>query len=300
LMAYIRSTNLCIPTGIAPLDYLMGGLEVGTTTTLAGRTGRGKTGCAMEIGQNAVMAKKKVLYFSLEMKCIALLARRVCGLLGISWRDIISKRISEDDMKRLEAAAIEFGSKLGDQFLIDDTPGLSADDIYSISYREKPNLIIVDQLGIVGQRGALGGNENLRIGITTWKLHDMAKELDPKPSVLMLCQLNRYGQRQQDESENRVPELTDLRDSGNIEQDSDNVIFIHWPKKPDVPEGQIPTQVDCDLWIKKFRMGAAHVCAHTTYNLREQWFYPKDTSRWGEQKVRIENMEPPEPEPIPF
>jgi replicative DNA helicase len=300
LMAYIRSENLCVPTGIPPLDFLMGGLEIGTTTTLAGRTGRGKTGNAMQIGQNAVMAGKRVLYFSLEMKRIALLARRICGLLGITWRDIISKRISEDDIKRIEVAAIDFGAKLGENFLIEDTTGLSADDIYSIAYREKPNLVIIDQLGIVGQRGSMGGNENLRIGVTTWKLHDMAKELDPKPAVLMLCQLNRYGQRQQDETENRIPELTDLRDSGNIEQDSDNVIFIHWPKLYNTSEGQAPVQVDCDLWIKKFRMGAAHVCAHTTYNLKEQWFYPKDLARWGEQKSRMELMEPSEKESIPF
>lgn len=210
-----------IRTGLAQLDHRLCGLHPGQLCILAGRPAQGKTSFAMNIAEFNVKAGLPVLVFSLEMTAAEIVNRLVCGLCGI------------------DSAGLHRGDKLNDQELtrlaqcqkgvarlplhIVDRAGLTCGQIASLTRRycrdQGIRLVIADHLGLI-QPDSRKLSRYETITATTGALKRIAK--DAGLPVLALCQLNRDNDR-----EGREPRLSDLRDSGSIEQDGDQVLLLH-------------------------------------------------------------------------
>ncbi len=270
----INSKNLAIPTGVPNLDHVVGGLELRKQTILAARTGRGKTAFALQLAQFFALSGHDGIYFSAEMDKASLFARRVCGITGIWWRDIMAGRVKDADIKLLEKNAMDYGIKLGRALRVDDRSKMTIDMIYRQVYKHKPKWIVVDHVGLLRHPAP---TRYERLGEITWGLKEIGKEFGC--GVLSLCQMSRYGQRLQDADESTEPELTDLRDSGMIEEHADNVWFLHRKKLASTTE--FVKEIEIDVLVKKFRAGPANVGAKLTFDLEKQWFSPRDKLRWG-------------------
>lgn len=210
-------------TGYEDLDAKTGGLMPGDLFIIAGRPSQGKTMLAMNMVEH-VAKSAPVLVFSLEMPAVALGNRMIASLGRINFDDVRHGRIPIDD-PRLAVAAREFA---GLKLWIDDRGGVTIDQIRSrarVAAREHGcKLIVVDYLGLVQ---AQGERQDLRIGAVSAGLKNLAKELNVP--VVALAQLNRSVDSRTD----RRPMMSDLRDSGSIEQDADVIGFIYLEEKYD-------------------------------------------------------------------
>jgi replicative DNA helicase len=264
----MNADNLCIPTGIGKLDYLIGGLETRKLTILGGRPMKGKTCFALQCAQNIALTGRLVLFFSAEMDRSSLLARRVCGIAEVDWRDVMAKRAGPDALLRLEKCAIEYGHKMSDRLLIDDNTSRNCDAIYRLIYKYRPDAVIADHAALFA-RNERGDNMNYLMGRVSKIFKSMAKEFGC--ASLLLCQLSRYKQRQMQEgASDGEPELIDLRDSGELEQDADNVWFLHY--KDHKADEKPPPKIEAAILVKKFRAGQSNLKCNLTFDLRRQWF----------------------------
>lgn len=211
-----------IKTGLHDLDAM---LELGTQqlTVLAARPGMGKSALAGNIATHVATEADKpgVAIFSLEMSATALILRMMAHRVGKDERDFPELIKSGSGHRVAEAA--NYASCLN--LHIDDRAGMSVDEMSrSLTKIGKPRLVIVDYL----QLSRLDQNlerQDLRIGAVTKALKNLSKVFDCH--VLALSQLN----RKLEDRNNKRPTLGDLRDSGNIEEDADNVLFIYRPGK---------------------------------------------------------------------
>lgn len=209
-------------TGYADLDRMTAGLQPADMVVLAARPSMGKTALAMNIAQNvAVLKKIPVAVFSLEMSAQALAMRMLCSVGKIDSQRLRTGRLQDSDWPRLQRATAQLSEA---PIFIDDSSGLTALEMRAKSRRLKMEhdlgLIVVDYLQLMQGRG---GSENRvqEISEISRSLKAMAKELDVP--VLALSQLNRSLEHRED----RRPQLSDLRESGAIEQDADVILFIY-------------------------------------------------------------------------
>jgi replicative DNA helicase len=218
--------------GVPELDDITGGLHRGHLTIVAARPSMGKSAFAVSVALNAAMSGHRVGFFSLEMSAEELAGRCISSLSynprdPIPYIDIQLGRVAPCDDMRL-ADAYERMSSL--PLLIDGQPGLSPAQIStrarSLSQKiardgGRLGLIIVDHIGKVRPSDRYAGNRTTELGEITGALKDMAREL--ACPVVALCQLN----RQTEQRENKRPTLGDLRESGRIEEDADNVLLLY-------------------------------------------------------------------------
>lgn len=209
-----RQTGLVgLSSGLPTLDRMTGGFQSGQLITLGARPGNGKTSLALNIAHHAVGQGLPVLFFSLEMQ-----ARELMG------RVLRTTAQSSCDPAKLRAAAqaVQQSARL---WHIDDTPSLTlaaiqARTMKAFAQPAPPTLVVVDHLGLIASEpGKRAQNRAYELGDMTASLKAMAKTINAP--ILLLCQLNRAIEARQD----RKPQLSDLRDSGSIEQDSDIVLF---------------------------------------------------------------------------
>lgn len=216
-----------LSTGFHDLDRVLEGLRGGMTMVLAGRPASGKTTLGMNIAENASLAGVPSLIFSLEMQRHELLMRSLSSL----------GRIPTKALRRGDVAGHFTGINAGAQkikqlpMIICDRSGLSIDAIRSIArFQVKMNkvgLIVIDYLGLIRTRQSKNGTRSLELGEVSRSLKEMAKELNVP--VIVLHQMNRDI-----EKSDRDPRLSDLRDSGEIEQDADIVAFTTAPTEEGV------------------------------------------------------------------
>jgi replicative DNA helicase len=211
-----------IATGFKDLDAaLMGGVKPGDVFVIAGRPSMGKTTLGFQIGINAAMNGHSVLAFTLEMSRQQIVERALAQVGGIEFSRIISGNLRDEDYDRM---AVAIGKLHEIPFLIDDTGGLSIQDIAARA-RAQANtsglsMIIVDYLQIMGYAGrSLSRNEQL--GDISRHAKALAKELNVP--FILLSQLNRDVEKRQD----KRPQMSDLRDSGAIEQDADVIVMMY-------------------------------------------------------------------------
>lgn len=211
------------PTGLRDLDdKLGGGMRGSELIVVAGRPSMGKTAFSMGIGGNVARAGGVVSVFSLEMSAESLHQRNLAREGGIPLSHVLDgKKMVEADWPRL-THAVQVMSEM--QMLVDDDSSLSLAEIVSRSRAIKRrigrlDLIIVDYLGLMS--GGTDENQNLRIASYTAGLKGLAKQLDVP--VVLLSQLNRDLEKRS----NRRPQMSDLRDSGAIEQDADIILFLY-------------------------------------------------------------------------
>lgn len=222
------------PTGFVDLDgKLGGGMRGSELIIVAGRPSMGKTAFSMNIGGNVAQSGGVVLVFSLEMSAKALHQRNVARVGGIPLGHVLDgKKIRDEDWPRL-THAVQVMSEM--QMLVDDMSGLSLAEIVSRSRSVKRragrlDLIIVDYLGLM--TGGSEESQNLRIASYSAGMKGLAKQLDVP--VILLSQLSREVEKRN----NRRPQMSDLRDSGAIEQDADVIMFLYRDQvyNPDSPD----------------------------------------------------------------
>jgi replicative DNA helicase len=212
-----------ISSGFDDVDTMTQGLNRGNLIILAGRPGMGKTSLALNIAQYvAIMERKTVGVFSLEMGKQELALRILCSKADIPFPRLRSNRISQKEWTEI----LKVNRQMGDAPLfIDDSPNPTLLEIASKSRRLRAerglSLVIVDYLQLM-QAGGKYENRNLEIAAISRGLKQLAKELDIP--VIALSQLSRQPERR---GSDHRPQLSDLRESGSLEQDADMVAFVY-------------------------------------------------------------------------
>ncbi|NPV88543.1 replicative DNA helicase [Coprothermobacteraceae bacterium] len=217
-----RSRVTGYPTGFSKLDELLAGLQKSDLVILAARPGMGKTAFALNVAANLSMEERvPVLFFSLEMSGTQLVQRLLSAVSGVPSQKLKTGYLSEDDFDALRVAM----STMEDSKLwIDESPGLSVLEIRSRARRAVAELgvkvIIVDYLQLI-KLGQNVDNRVQEVSEITRSLKNLARELDVP--LLVLSQLSRAVEQRAD----KRPQLSDLRESGSIEQDADVVMFLY-------------------------------------------------------------------------
>lgn len=208
-----------IPTGIGDLDRTITGLNRTDLLILAARPGMGKTSFALNIARNvACTSKKTVAFFSLEMSSEQLCSRMLSTEGLVSGTKLRTGKLSEEEWLRLIAAGDVLRKA---NIYLDDTPGITVSEIKAKLRRlKKVDLVIIDYLQLM-TGGRRTDNRVQEISEITRNLKSLAKELNVP--VITLSQLSRASERREDHK----PQLSDLRDSGTIEQDADIVLFLY-------------------------------------------------------------------------
>ena len=221
---------LGVPTGFVDLDRMLNGLKGGQLVVLAARPSMGKSALAMNILQHAAGKGHGVALFSLEMSGMEMAQRMICSEADVSLQRVRDGFLAKHDFPRISTAG---GKVAGQNLWIDETPSLS---LYALRARarrlklqHKIGLIVIDYLQLMrcpSKRAE--ANRALEIADITGGLKTLAKELDLP--IIALAQLNREAERRGE------PKLSDLRESGSIEQDADIVLLLHRDKEaPDEP-----------------------------------------------------------------
>jgi replicative DNA helicase len=243
-----------VPTGFRDLDTLTGGWQRSDLIIIAGRPSAGKTAFALSLAANAALHRSKpttIGIFSLEMSIQQLIMRLLCAEARVDAHAVRTGRLPEDDWKRLSLGA---GRLARAPLFIDDTAGLGILELRAKSRRLKAEhnvgLIIVDYLQLMqGPRNA--ENREKEISAISRSLKGLAKELDIP--VVALSQLSRAVEGRTD----KRPILSDLRESGAIEQDADVVAFVHRPEMYTDPKSEKMDEVQgrAEIIVGKQRNG---------------------------------------------
>ena len=235
-----------VPSGFHDLDQLTGGLHASDLIIIAGRPGVGKTGFALSIVRNvAARFQAPAAIFSLEMSTEQLVQRLLCMEASVDSQRIRTGFIDEFEWRRISEA---FGVLSDAPIYIDDSAGITTNELRMKARRLKSEsdlkLIVVDYLQLMQGRGL--ENRVQEVSEISRSLKGLARELDVP--VIALSQLSRAVESRQDHR----PMLSDLRESGSIEQDADIVMFIHREElyKPDTDRKGI-----ADIIIAKHRNG---------------------------------------------
>lgn len=218
-----------LPTGYAKLDDYTAGWQKSDLVIIAGRPAMGKTSFALSLAKNiAVDYGKPIAFFSLEMSNVQLVNRLISNVCEIEGRKILNGQLGDDEWSRLDKNIDKLRNA---PIYIDDTPGMSIFELRTKArrlVREKGvEIIMIDYLQLMNANGARFGSRQEEVSTISRSLKSLAKELDIP--VLALSQLNRTVEGREGPDGKR-PQLSDLRESGAIEQDADMVLFVHRPE----------------------------------------------------------------------
>ncbi|MER2540005.1 MAG: replicative DNA helicase [Azonexus sp.] len=231
-------------TGFANLDKITNGLQRGDLIIVAGRPSMGKTAFALNVAENVALSGSTALVFSLEMGKEALTERAIASIGGLSIGATRSGRLNDDDYSRLSFA---LGKLSNAKLIIDDQGAPTIGQMRSRARRVKRqhglDLIIVDYIQLMAGEG---GNRNEQVGSITRGLKLLARELDVP--LIALSQLSRDVEKRPD----KRPMMSDLRDSGSIEQDADLILMAYRDEYYN-PDG--PYKGLAEMLIRKHRMG---------------------------------------------
>ncbi|RKH54598.1 replicative DNA helicase, partial [Corallococcus llansteffanensis] len=220
-----------LSTGFIDLDMQLTGLHAGELIILAARPGIGKTSLAMNIAVHAALKENKAVgIFSLEMPADQLLMRLLASTARVDMKKLRGGRLSPHDEEKFQEMA---GALYNAPIYIDDSGGLSPFDLRAKARRVKQkdprlSLLVIDYLQLMHQKGKVESRQ-LEVAEISRALKQLAKEL--AVPIIALSQLN----RKVEERKGGKPMLSDLRESGSIEQDADVVMFIH---REDQDEGE--------------------------------------------------------------
>jgi replicative DNA helicase len=236
-----------ISTGLRELDTKVLGWEKSNLIILAGRPGQGKTAMMLHFAKTAARANIPVAIFALEMSAVSLSDRLLLSVCDIPAYKFRSGYISRDEFAGLESAAEQL-KKL--PITIDDTPVVSIQHIRAkaraLKRAGKCDMVFIDYLQLIKMDLSQGKNVNNAVSEISREAKILAKEANIP--VMLLSQLNREIERRSD----KQPQLSDLRDSGAIEQDADVVMFVYRPHFYD-PGAEKNAGI---LTVAKFREGA--------------------------------------------
>ena len=247
-----------VPTGFKDLDGILAGMHRGDLIILAARPAVGKTALALNIAVNAAKADTSVALFSLEMAAEQLIQRILCSEARINSQDVRTGQIKDPDWTSISRAMNDLAEL---DFYVDDTPAITILEVRAKARRQlrnKPNgLVIVDYLQLMQPQNKRYDNRQTEIADISRGLKILAKELDVP--VLALSQLSRAVEQRA----GKRPQLSDLRESGAIEQDADVVMFIDraTDSREEDDEGR-PAKGYAEVIVAKHRngpIGSAHL-----------------------------------------
>jgi len=239
-----------VPTGFKDLDHKLSGLQPSDLIILAARPSMGKTTFALNIALNAaIKGKVPVGFFSLEQSKEQIVDRLICAQAMVDGWKLRTGNLSEDDFP---AIGMAMGTLAEAPLYIDDSPNLTAIEIRTKARRlraeQKLGLIVIDYLQLLESHRRGGGNDNRvqEVSEISRSLKALARELDVP--VIALSQLSRNVESR----ENKHPQLSDLRESGSIEQDADVVMFLY---REDYYNRDTDRKGVTDVLIRKHRNG---------------------------------------------
>jgi replicative DNA helicase len=242
-----------IATGFTDLDYMTSGLQRGDLIIVAARPSMGKTAFCLNVAQNAALRvqhhgqKAVVGVFSLEMSKEQLVNRMLCSQARIDAHRLRSGMLSKDDWRKLALAVGELSEA---KVFLDDTPGMSVLEMRAKARRLKNeqkslDLIVIDYLQLMSGRGRVESRQQ-EVSQISRELKMLAKELNVP--LIALSQLSRAPEQRTGSR----PQLSDLRESGSIEQDADVVMFIY---REDYYKPETEKQNIAEIIIGKQRNG---------------------------------------------
>ena len=244
-----------IRTGYKDLDDTTNGLQRGDLIILAARPSMGKTAFALNLALNAaqLQTEQAVAVFSLEMPAEQLIQRMMSTKSEVDGMKIRSGFLNNDEMNSLAEAATEMRAM---KIYIDDTPGVRVSEIFSkcrkLNAEHGLSLVVIDYIQLITGNGKNSDNRQQEVSEISRSLKALAREL--KVPVIALSQLS----RKVEERTEKIPMLSDLRESGAIEQDADIVMFLYreayYAKLKDKDESV--TNESVDVIIAKHRNGA--------------------------------------------
>ena len=246
-----------IPSGFDKLDKLTSGWQPSDLIIVAARPGMGKTALTLSMARNiAVNSGNAVAFFSLEMSSVQLITRLISSETGLSSEKLRTGKLEKHEWEQLnvKVKALEKAP-----LFIDDTPSLSIFDLRAkarrLASQHKIKLVIIDYLQLMTAGGSQkGGNREQEISTISRNLKALAKELNVP--VIALSQLSRAVETR---GGSKRPILSDLRESGAIEQDADIVSFIYRPEYYKIDEWddeeRTPTQGQAEFIVAKHRNG---------------------------------------------
>ncbi len=244
-----------VPSGFTTLDRITSGWQPSDLIIIAARPSMGKTAFVLSLAKNiAVDFDRPVGFFSLEMSSEQLMTRLIVSESGLSSTDIRNGKLTPEQWQHMEASTKALAAS---PLFIDDTPALSIFEFRSKARRLKlehnVKLIVIDYLQLMTGPTDSKGNREQEVAAISRSLKAIAKELDIP--IMALSQLNRSVESR---GGNKRPQLSDLRESGAIEQDADLVAFIHRPEYYGltVDEAGQSTQGVAEIIIAKHRNGA--------------------------------------------
>ncbi len=217
-----------LSTGFGELDKLLSGLRPGQMIIVAGRPGHGKSTLAMDFCRHiSTKEKKAVAFFSLEMNSSELVTRMLSAESGVFLSKLIKGDLQQPDWQRLADTIARMSNV---PFIVDDSPNLTMTEIRAkarrLKQQEDVGLIVIDYLQLLTGGGKKVESRQQEVSEFSRSIKLLAKELDIP--IIAVAQLNRNPEARQD----KKPQVSDLRESGSLEQDADVILLIH--RKEDV------------------------------------------------------------------
>lgn len=257
-----------VPSGFMAIDRVTLGWQLSDLIIIAARPSMGKTAFVLSMARNmAVNYDQGVAFFSLEMSAVQLMMRLIIAETGLAGNDVKSGRLTPEQWRHLESATKPLSTA---PLFIDDTPALSVFEFRSKARRLKIHneikIIIIDYLQLMtGNTDTKNGNREQEVAFISRTLKAIAKELGVP--IIALSQLSRQTEMR---GGSKRPQLSDLRESGAIEQDADIVAFIHRPEYYGITQDEngMPTAGMAEIILAKHRNGA--VCDVNLRFVKEQ------------------------------
>jgi len=236
-----------VPTGFEQLDEMLHGLHPGQMIVVAGRPGSGKSTLAMDFARSAAIKHHApTVIFSLEMSKQDIMMRLFSAEARVKLNDLRSGRMSDDDWRKIALRSSELAEA---PLFVDDSPNLTMMEIRAkarrLKQRHNLKLIVIDYLQLMTS-GKKVESRQQEVSEFSRAMKLIAKELEVP--VIALSQLNRGPEQRTD----KKPMLSDLRESGSIEQDADVVLLVH---REDMYERESPRAGEADIIIAKHRNG---------------------------------------------
>ena len=291
-----------ITTGFRRLDELTAGWQKSDLVIIAARPAMGKTAFVLSVARNAALiAQKPVALFSLEMSAVQLVQRLICAEAELDAQKVRTGRLEPHEWAQLNA---RIGSLSKAPIYIDDTPGLTVYDLRAKCRRLKSErgieMVIIDYLQLMDGDKGRNSNREQEISAISRALKKLAKELDLP--VIALSQLSRAVETR---GGDKRPMLSDLRESGAIEQDADVVMFLYRPEYYGLTETESgeATAGLCEVIIGKQRNGPTDTAPLTFVNRfgkfmnREDYRAPSNITVGS--RMNAEGDEPRNPFPGP-
>ena len=275
-----------VPTGYHKLDDITSGWQASDLVIIAGRPAMGKTSFALSLAKNiAADYRVPTAFFSLEMSNVQLVNRLISNCCEIQGSHIQSGQLQPDEWDRLDK---RINGLYGAPLYVDDTPGLSVFELRTKARRlvreHGVKIIMIDYLQLMNANGMRFSSRQEEVSTISRSLKGLAKELNIP--ILALSQLNR-GVESREGLEGKRPQLSDLRESGAIEQDADMVLFVHRPEYYHIYSDDHGRDLHgmAQILIAKHRKGATGDVLLTFRGEYTRFENPEDT--------RLDNSAPP-------